>query len=352
MSQSAPGWYQDHDDPRLARWWDGERWTEHTLVLDEQDWSTEPEPPAGSTRFPVDTGSVTAVEGPPEGGFEEDIYAPIRDPWGDEEPAAVGVDAPTTAWQQPDEPSAWDDNTVTAAAAAAPVATGWDEDRWVAAGGKRPGGFQDWPGWAKIAVPVGALALLLIVLVASGAIGGDDDDPVSTSASSTTQAPSLADAADAALRAAGNGPFTASTFTTLIPLTCEAAEQSDPSMLTERILLLGYDPETISKLVQGLRAGTDEYCPDDMAAAPTLLNQVETAAVSGGTTSTSTAVTVPATTATTKKPTTNTTKKPVTTTTKPPVVTTTTTPPVTTTAPPATTTTIPAVTTSTAPDGP
>ena len=117
MSQSAPGWYQDHDDPRLARWWDGERWTEHTLVLDEQDWSTEPEPPAGSTRFPVDTGSVTAVEGPPEGASKTTSTRPIRDPWGDEEPAAVGVDAPTTAWQQTDEPSAWDDNTVTAAAA-------------------------------------------------------------------------------------------------------------------------------------------------------------------------------------------------------------------------------------------
>jgi hypothetical protein len=354
VSQSAPGWYQDHDDPRLARWWDGERWTEHTLVLDEQDWSTEPDPPAGATRFPVDTGSVTAVEATPEAGWEDDIYAPIRDPWGDEEPAAAGVDAPTTAWQQPDEPAAWDESTAAAAAiAAAPVATGWDEDRWVTPGGRRPGGYQDWPGWAKIAVPVGALALLLIVLVASGAIGGDDD-PVSTSSSSTTQAPSLADAADAALRAAGNGPFTASTFTTLIPLTCDAAEQSDPSMLTERILLLGYDAETISKLIQGLRAGTDEYCPDDMADAPTLLNQVETAALSGGTTSTSTAVTVPATTATTKKPTTATTKKPVTTT-KPPVVTTTTAPPVTTTAPPVTTTTAPATTTSTTPpvvDGP
>ncbi len=352
MSQSAPGWYQDHDDPRLARWWDGERWTEHTLVLDEQDWSTEPEPPAGATRFPVDTGSVTAVEAPPAAGWEDDIYAPIRDPWGDEEPAAAGVDAPTTAWQQPEEPSTWDDDTAAAAVAVAPVATGWDEDRWITSGGKRPGGFQDWPGWARIAVPVGALALLLIVLVASGAIGGDDD-PVSTSASSTTQPPSLADAADAALRAAGNGPFTASTFTTLIPLTCQAAERSDPSMLTERILLLGYDSETISKLVQGLRAGTDEYCPDDMADAPTLLNQVETAAVSGGTTSTSTVVTVPATTATTKKPTTNTTKKPVTTTTKPPV--TTTAPPVTTTAPPVTTTVPPpstSTTTTLPPDGP
>ena len=346
MSQSAPGWYQDHDDPRLARWWDGERWTEHTLVLADQDWTTEPPAPAGSTRFPVDTGSVTAVEGTPE-SYEEDIYAPIRDPWGEDEPVvAPVVDPPTTAWSD-EGAAAWDDSTVAGAATISPtISTGWDEDRWVAGGPSRPG-VQSWPQWARIALPVGGLAVLLILLVATGVIGGSDDDPITTNSTSTTEAPSLADAADAALRAAGTGPFTASTFTTLIPLTCEAADDNDPAALTERILLLSYDTETISKLVAGLRAGTREYCPDKMAAAPTLLSQVESAALTGGTTSTS-AVTVPESTTTTK-PTTGTTKKP-TTTTKPP--TTTTTAPTTTTTQATTTSSTPEPTTTSTEPGP
>jgi hypothetical protein len=33
VTESPTGWYQDDDDPTLARWWDGERWTEHTIAL-------------------------------------------------------------------------------------------------------------------------------------------------------------------------------------------------------------------------------------------------------------------------------------------------------------------------------
>ena len=33
MNQSPMGWYEDDDAPGLARWWDGDRWTEHTMVI-------------------------------------------------------------------------------------------------------------------------------------------------------------------------------------------------------------------------------------------------------------------------------------------------------------------------------
>jgi hypothetical protein len=33
VTESPTGWYQDDEDPTLARWWDGERWTEHTIAL-------------------------------------------------------------------------------------------------------------------------------------------------------------------------------------------------------------------------------------------------------------------------------------------------------------------------------
>jgi hypothetical protein len=335
VSQSAPGWYQDHDDPRLARWWDGDRWTEHTLVLDEQDWSTEPDPPQTGTRFPTpSTGEVPVVEPVPEGVLEDDIYAPIRDPWGDDE---VVEPVAATAWSEPSD--VWGAGGTTAIASNPAWDDGGVDTSWADAGRSRPRGVQDWPTWAKAAVPLGVLAAVLLILGVAGALGGDDNGTTTTSTTSTTVV-NLGDAAQTALRAAGDGPFTLSTFTTLIPLTCDAASTNSPGNLTDRIALLGYDAATVGKLIDGLEAGTEEYCPEDMAKSPTLLPQVETAVLSGATTSTSAAITVPESTTTTKKSTT-TTKKPTTTTKAP-----TTTQAPTTTAP---TTTEPPTTSSTAP---
>jgi hypothetical protein len=341
VSQSAPGWYQDHDDPQLARWWDGERWTEHTLVLDEQDWSTEPEPPA--TRFPVEDAGATAVEPvPADGGLGDDVYAPIRDPWGEEAPAAA--DPATTAWQQA-EHDPWATGAATGVAAAA--ASGWDDDggyRWP---GEDPGPragladrVRDWPTWAKVAVPLAILAVLLLAIALAGALGGDDS-PTSTSSSTTSSIASLGDAAQDALEAAGDGPFTTSTFTTLIPLACQAADDNDPALLSDRISLLGYDSANIAKVIAGLKVGTEEYCPDKMDDAPGLLDQVALTAGAGVTTSSSidvSSTTAPTTPSTRPR---TTTTRPRTTTTQPPATTTTTQPPATT-----TTTTEPATTTT------
>ena len=32
-----PGWYKDRSDRSLARWYDGQQWTEHTLVIADTD---------------------------------------------------------------------------------------------------------------------------------------------------------------------------------------------------------------------------------------------------------------------------------------------------------------------------
>ena len=40
-----PGWYKDRSDPALARWFDGENWTEHTLVRADQPEGVLPPPP-------------------------------------------------------------------------------------------------------------------------------------------------------------------------------------------------------------------------------------------------------------------------------------------------------------------
>jgi hypothetical protein len=44
VSESPTGWYQDDEDPALARWWDGEQWTEHTMAVGP-DLADAPPPP-------------------------------------------------------------------------------------------------------------------------------------------------------------------------------------------------------------------------------------------------------------------------------------------------------------------
>jgi hypothetical protein len=49
---AAPGWYKDRGNPALARWFDGEIWTEDTVVIAEQPVGVRPAPPAGWTVGP------------------------------------------------------------------------------------------------------------------------------------------------------------------------------------------------------------------------------------------------------------------------------------------------------------
>ena len=45
MTDGTPGWFRDPSDPSVARWHDGEKWTEHTLVIADQTPGVEPAPP-------------------------------------------------------------------------------------------------------------------------------------------------------------------------------------------------------------------------------------------------------------------------------------------------------------------
>ena len=50
MTDGTPGWYLDRDDPSLARWHDGTDWSEHTLVIAEQEPGSDPPPPPAVRR--------------------------------------------------------------------------------------------------------------------------------------------------------------------------------------------------------------------------------------------------------------------------------------------------------------
>jgi hypothetical protein len=45
MTDGTAGWFRDPNDPALARWHDGDRWTEHTLTIADQAPGSEPPPP-------------------------------------------------------------------------------------------------------------------------------------------------------------------------------------------------------------------------------------------------------------------------------------------------------------------
>lgn len=63
---TEPGWYNDDHDPTLARWYDGTRWTEHTLVkADWQDRGTPPPPdPARTPAFRAAPAAAPAPAAP------------------------------------------------------------------------------------------------------------------------------------------------------------------------------------------------------------------------------------------------------------------------------------------------
>jgi len=53
MTDGTPGWFKDPSDPALARWHDGNDWTEHTLVIADQTPGVEPTPPVIATPEPT-----------------------------------------------------------------------------------------------------------------------------------------------------------------------------------------------------------------------------------------------------------------------------------------------------------
>jgi hypothetical protein len=74
---TAPGWYNDEQDPRLARWHDGAGWTEHTMV--KADWPGPGNPPPpGGTAAPAPLGPALGRPGP----------EPTETPWLEQPPVA------------------------------------------------------------------------------------------------------------------------------------------------------------------------------------------------------------------------------------------------------------------------
>lgn len=283
MTDGTAGWFRDPNDPALARWHDGERWTEHTLVIADQTPGTEPPPP---------------------------VIAPT-------------VSTPTFDDTSPY--SQWEDSY------AEPASNG-------------RGGV---PLWAKVVGPIAVIAVAAVAFFFLSS-GGDDssDDETETAGEVAT----LDDAVEAARRAGLPTTVTDARAAALIERICDTA--ADPTQADRLGAQMGTLPASdatdLRQTIAALGIGANRRCPDDLDDEPTLIEDLQDAAVVAFSTTTTAPTILPdgatdagtdagaidagatggGTGGTGGKGTTNTTKKPGTTVT---------------TAPPATTTTLPTV---------
>jgi hypothetical protein len=129
MPGRTPSWYADPDDAALARWHDGQDWTEFTMVIAAWTSSEPPPPPAGWSPPVSPTANLTPAFGgvppapaPPERPTQpvseptdQPVAAPappvVDDPPAAPEPTAPGTrafgpdPAPTAGAPMADEPS-------------------------------------------------------------------------------------------------------------------------------------------------------------------------------------------------------------------------------------------------------
>jgi hypothetical protein len=74
MGVTSRGWYQDPDDPELARWHDGHEMTEHTLVIADQPQGRTPAPPDDQPAWLDDEEISWSPDALPDP--EESLYTP------------------------------------------------------------------------------------------------------------------------------------------------------------------------------------------------------------------------------------------------------------------------------------
>ena len=233
MTDGSPGWFRDPSDPSLARWHDGDRWTEHTLVIADQTPGIEPPPP--------DVG-------------EDTVATPI---------IASPTDEPAFHIPRP------------------------------ARGIGRAGGGS-WPTWAKFGAPIAVVVLALGAWIVTS--GGDDDDPDSAETTDTIAA-SLDEAVEAARQAGLPDELTDSQASAFIERICAAAlrpaarEQLGEDIGERLARVPDMTVSSVRQSVGALGVGAALRCRDDLESAPDLIDELQDIAVATFTSST-TAVTV------------------------------------------------------------
>lgn len=235
MTDGTPGWFRDPSDSSIARWHDGEQWTDHTLVIADQTPGVEPTPPV-----------ITPAEPEPT--------------------APVGMFGASTAFEPVPEP----------------------EFHIPRRGG---GGL---PGWAKVALPLAAVLVAVVgyVLVSGGNDDKNNDDTATVDTRAATLDDAVQDARDAGLPDAVSDAQAAG----LIERICGAATNSAAvDQLGRDLAELGApDLTTLRTTIDALGEGATSRCAAKMDGAPTLIDDLQDqAAVAFSTTTTSPTLVAP-----------------------------------------------------------
>jgi hypothetical protein len=250
---AEPGWYKDWSDPALARWHDGSAWTEHTVVIADQSPGWVP------ASLPTD------APPPPPGSPAGTLSDPTQ---------ALPVTPATSV-----------------AAAAADAGVDGAEDA------ERP--------WFKKKPYVLPLALVAL-LIGIGAVAGGDEDDDPSDVTTTTEEPEvdpMEEAVDIA-QASLTVSFSDREVENLIRHLCASAEEADPESFAARLAAeeeVRTDAQARAT-IEAVGEGAEEYCPDDVADEPALLNQIYAAYTSQASSTTTTPATTPTTTPPTTAP--------------------------------------------------
>lgn len=218
-----PGWYNDAHDPALARWHDGERWTEHTI--DKASWPGPDAPPPPVEPAPA---TWTPADLPPASSLP---------------PPASSLPPPPASPQ----------------GATAPAAATSLTER-----------YRAWPRWARIAAPV-AIGFLAIGAIGSLAEEDEPDDAQveASGAAAEDEAPSIADAAVDALEDLG-ADVSRSQMISLVRELC-AADEPDAA---QQLAAITAEPAEQVEVLGAAGDAAQASCPEVTTDRPGLLNSV------------------------------------------------------------------------------
>ena len=229
MTDGTAGWFRDPTDPALARWHDGDRWTEHTLVIADQTPGTEPSPPEPTT---------AAVS-----------------PYDDDVPGYSGY----------------------------PDSSDGDEglsDK-----------VRGLPTWAKVLAPLVVVAVIGIAFLVSS--GGDDSgDKTETAGTEVATLTDAVDAArDAGLTDEVSDARAAALIERICDATKNPS--SVDQLAQDLGNLPAATPGDLRLAIRALGKGADARCKDDLADAPDLINDLQDGALVAYATTTTAITLVP-----------------------------------------------------------
>jgi hypothetical protein len=228
MGRPKGYWFEDPRNPGMARWFDGQRPTEHVVKIASLPEGTPP--PA-----PLD-----------------------RNPFEPQEPER---------WAPPQHPEA---QHLAAEAAGEPV----PDFLW----------GSETPWWAtmrlRIAFGAGATVVVLVValvlhLLASAPPPSEKELTASLGdPAATYDDQQLVDAATKALALVGNADVSLDDLEAFLPLTCTSAEMRSASRIAGRLSMFRYQRADLTAVVRAIRSGARLLCPASVDRYPSLFDEL------------------------------------------------------------------------------